>query len=476
MAHFTLKILAPSGVQLFETDFTLHELIPLVRQITRKLARHRQSELPASRAVLTPQYGSVPSGALSPYDLDEDLGPRLTPATETGGLLQILAEDLEAYAPVVYHDELTAFYHPGTSPLCLDCPERGRCPGAGNRIAGDLTGWIELDPDAPRSDAPLSYLSLRIEDGNGAILYREHFHTFQFFAEMASRLLCNSGRLVLPTSGGCTVEIRARYEGEPRIDPPLALGSRQPIVPPRSEGSGRQARQVAPSPVERPRRLVDWDRLEGNGKEAVQGANEEVDLEIRVVAVEAEALQDRPMPSPDRSKTIGEVGASNLRIFLHRTALTSLNAVGKDLRDEIGGLLVGDAFRHPADARPYVEVMGVIPVLDEAGRPVRTLSSGNLRTFQDRLKRDFPERRLVGWFRFHLLGGQRISLYMAEHAITTVVGKRLALLEDESFLHRNFFPQPWHIGLIVDPVEWKALFYHLRDGEIVPSNGYFLVD
>ena len=467
MAHFTLKFRTDGGEVVYETDFTLHELIPLVRQVLRSLGTHAElaRDLVAYRAIVTPRYEGQPRMKAEATRAIVHPAPRPVAAEGAPGnttdLLQISEQDVEIYAPVSYLEELLAYYNPGTSHLCLDCPERQRCPGAGRQVENNIASWIILDPEAPRTNEPLTFFTLRIESRERKILFENDFPigSLDFFIKLV-KLLKGKDSLRPLESGTFQGEVIARYEGQPRVDPILAP-ERRPRLLARTEPP-TPARAAAPEP---PRRLVDWDSLEERGEAAPE-------IDIKVLPSEPEPLARKPTPGPEGIQEVGLVGDSPLLIFLRRSVQKALEVASKDLRSEIGGVLVGEAYLRPNDDRQWVEIVGLLPAIDGQGEAASLALDFNL--LQERLNREFPGHRTVGWYRFHLLGSQRVSVYYDRHLYMAGIGERLLLLQEESFMHRNFFPQPWHVGLVIDGIEGTSRFYHRRGEEIVGCDGFML--
>jgi hypothetical protein len=479
MGYLTLRIRRVTGDLLFESDFTLHELIPLVRHLTRSLGH--DPDIAANpigyRVFLTPCYGALPkvSAAATPWKITTSPSP--PPPVGEGSLLQISEEDVEVLAPVSYLEELEAFYRPGTSGLCLSCPERLRCRGSGAAGATDLAGWIELDPEAPRSNQPVTYFQLRIETLGGRVLHASDVRLgkLQLFVSLVASLLRDAGRLDLPRDAGIRIEVIAHFEGQPQIDPLLLRAGRV-------QASPRSVAILAQPLPDPPRRLVDWDRLEEPEAQAspvpapvadTAPAPDPVDLEITVFPTETDPLERRPPPASEPAPR-SRPGPEHLPILLHRSVIGELDAQCRSLRSEAGGILIGEAFLDPANDRPYVEVVAALPARDEQGELMKVnFDSHFLRQIQERIDRDFPGRRTVGWYHFHLL---RVAVRTTGAVVTAgFVGEPLSLHDEEVFLHRNFFPQPWHVGLVIDTIDGGLCFYHQRDGAMAVSGDCRLV-
>jgi hypothetical protein len=457
MAHFTYRLRAASGEALGEADFTLHELIPLVRHLARLLAaRGDGREIAGLRAVVTPRYGGVP--AEETYIKTGDGTPELPDAPRER--LQISRRELDAEAPVSFAEELAAYYNPGGSRLCTGCPERRRCPGSGLPLERSVGDWIVLDPAAPRSNEPIAFFTLRLESPEGERLYQQDFRllVLRFFLSLMTRLLERAGRIRLPAAGGVLGEIIARYEGPPRLDPILAPESRPRLVflPP----AAPVARRGEPGA----RRLVDWERLD---RDAL--AEEPAELDIKVLASEPAPLGHRPAPAPDRVREVGTLDGSPLHVLLRRSVVEALAAACRasrfEMGPEAGGILVGEAYLRSGDDLLCVEVVGAIPATDGLGQPSRmTLDYHLLQPVQEQMGRDFPHHRTVGWYRFHPVAGGPEG------------ADPLVPLAEEAFMHRNFFPEPWQVGLIFATPSGKARFYHRQGEGIAACSGYLLLD
>jgi proteasome lid subunit RPN8/RPN11 len=73
--------------------------------------------------------------------------------------------------------------------------------------------------------------------------------------------------------------------------------------------------------------------------------------------------------------------------------------------------------------------------------PVRlTFTSDTLVDVQERLEESYPDKQIVGWYHSH----PALSIFLSSYDI---------------FLHKNFFPQPWHVALVVDPVAKQGGFF-----------------
>jgi len=134
------------------------------------------------------------------------------------------------------------------------------------------------------------------------------------------------------------------------------------------------------------------------------------------------------------------------RVVVGQEALRQLRTHSRsDLDTEVGGALLGHAYRYQAET--YVEV--------EAALPARTDDHGpNHFTFNadawSHLHRDRAERHpgldIVGWFHTH-------------------PGLGVFYSADDVVVHSAAFVMPWHVGLVVDPVRAEAGLFGWVSGD-----------
>lgn len=472
MPFLHLKLRSAEGEDLFSTDLTLHELIPLVRHVTRKLGRRPETiaRLVGYRAVITPRYEKM-TRSLGDQSWVEPLSEERPPPLDgEEGVLQLSEEDVESYAPTSYVEELEAYYNPGTSTLCVECPERHRCPGSGRRPPGEIRDWIVLDPAAPRSDLPITYLSLHVQDAAGEELFSQEFRlsVLQFLVSMVSELLRDADRLPPPSSGAHQGSFYVRWEGEPRVDSLLSAANRPWVVAYRPSAR-RQPSAASPQPpaaagADEPAQLVDWDQIEHSRV---------VDTERPVRA--PETLPRRAVHRTDHLEAVGDAGASPVQVIVDRNVLGDFDDMRRGIRGEIGGTLIGEAYRRSEDGLPWVVIQGQATAGGERGQALDLLLAGSwLLSFRTRIDRQSGDRRLLGWYRFHLLGEERVTEFTDGRLVTSGTGERLFVSREEALLHRSLFREEWRLGLVIDGVADGLRFYRMRGERLVALPGYWL--
>lgn len=154
--------------------------------------------------------------------------------------------------------------------------------------------------------------------------------------------------------------------------------------------------------------------------------------------------------------------AGQVRVIAGQEALQQLQAHSEsDLESEVGGALLGHAYRYRGET--YVQI--------EAALPARTDDHGpNHFTFNadawSHLHRDrashHPGLDIVGWFHTH-------------------PGLGVFYSADDVVVHSAAFVMPWHVGLVVDPTNeeaglfgWIAQDAHEGDARtIAPLAGFY---
>jgi proteasome lid subunit RPN8/RPN11 len=119
-------------------------------------------------------------------------------------------------------------------------------------------------------------------------------------------------------------------------------------------------------------------------------------------------------------------------VFVSARALADMTRhAAEDLNRERGGVLVGTAASSAEGV--LVAVEGMIPALHtDASRGSVTFTHDTWEQINREKDRDWPDRRIVGWYHTH-------------------PGFGLFLSEYDRFIHRSFFDLPWQIALVVDP-------------------------
>ncbi len=120
-----------------------------------------------------------------------------------------------------------------------------------------------------------------------------------------------------------------------------------------------------------------------------------------------------------------------------------------DLRNEVGGWLVGKHRQDKISGRGFVVIETVLPAENTRfGSAFLTFTQASMVALNTTLERYFPEKILVGWFHTH----PRMGVFFSEW---------------DRWLHMNFFPEPWHVGLVIEPItQTGGFFIQKRNGNL----------
>lgn len=134
-------------------------------------------------------------------------------------------------------------------------------------------------------------------------------------------------------------------------------------------------------------------------------------------------------------------------IFITQEAYRQINAHAEsDMSHEVGGMLIGYARQTP-EGQPYVIVEAQLPAQHVDQGPAHlTFTSDTLTDLLNRQEDLYPDMRVVGWFHTH----PGLSVFLSSYDV---------------WLHTNFFPKPWHVALVIDPVANRAGFFRYAQGQ-----------
>lgn len=114
---------------------------------------------------------------------------------------------------------------------------------------------------------------------------------------------------------------------------------------------------------------------------------------------------------------------------------------------ELGGVLLGRAYQH--NGQLFVEIDAAIPAATDDNGPVHFTFTADAWAQIHVDRSAYPECDVVGWFHTHPDLGVFFSA-------------------DDEVVHAAAFTQPWHVGLVVDPVRQTASFFGWA-GDVIRS-------
>jgi proteasome lid subunit RPN8/RPN11 len=177
-------------------------------------------------------------------------------------------------------------------------------------------------------------------------------------------------------------------------------------------------------------------------------------LEAHRQALAALPLRQLPMP-PGQWLHHGQVpGDGQPVVLMHQTALLQIIAHSRSNTDvELGGALLGLAYRYKSGV--VVEVKAALPASSADHGPVHfTFSADSWSKLHRDRAAHYANLDIVGWFHTHPDLGVFYS-------------------SDDVVVHSAAFTQPWHVGLVVDPLRDEASFFGWVGGALSPLAGFY---
>jgi proteasome lid subunit RPN8/RPN11 len=148
--------------------------------------------------------------------------------------------------------------------------------------------------------------------------------------------------------------------------------------------------------------------------------------------MDARGWTDRTRPSRRTFPGPGGAGGA-LRVAVQRVAFADLTAHARESLDtEVAGVLVGDLCED--DEGPFLDVQAAVRAAGaRQGRGHVTFTQESWNGIHAAIERDHPKRHILGWYHTHPGFGVEFS-------------------EMDAFIQRHFFPQPWQVALLTDPL------------------------
>lgn len=171
-------------------------------------------------------------------------------------------------------------------------------------------------------------------------------------------------------------------------------------------------------------------------------------------AVAGLAFRALPAPPADWLRHGQTPGDGQPVVLMHQTALLQIVAHSRsNLNCELGGALLGQAYRHKSGV--IVEVKAALPASSSDHGPVHfTFSADSWSKLHRDRAAHYANLDIVGWFHTHPDLGVFYS-------------------SDDVVVHSAAFTQPWHVGLVVDPVREEAAFFGWVNGALAPLAGFY---
>ncbi len=149
-----------------------------------------------------------------------------------------------------------------------------------------------------------------------------------------------------------------------------------------------------------------------------------------------------------------QLGPNQPRVVLFPQAVDMMaaHALG-DVRSEVGGVLLGSAFRKAGEL--FVEVQAALPAQTDDHGPIHFTFNADAwaQIHRDRAEKH-PELDIVGWFHTH-------------------PGLGIFFSGDDVVVHSAAFVLPWHVAMVIDPLSKRLGCFAWDEGELKALPGFY---
>ena len=125
-----------------------------------------------------------------------------------------------------------------------------------------------------------------------------------------------------------------------------------------------------------------------------------------------------------------------------------------DTRNEVGGILVGQ-WCQDEKLEQFIVVEHALPARHtRQGSAHLTVTQDSLVDIPEQIDAKYEGQLIVGWYHTHPSMGVFLSHY-------------------DTWLHRHFFPEPWQVALVVEPVSATGGFFVRQKQGLLDPTRYF---
>ncbi len=145
-----------------------------------------------------------------------------------------------------------------------------------------------------------------------------------------------------------------------------------------------------------------------------------------------------------------------VKVFLSQSAFCRISLhSNSEMDDEVGGALVGLWCQDRDTDEQFVVVQHMLPARHtRQGSVYLTFTQDTIVEFHNEIEKNHNGKRIVGWYHTH----PRMGIFLSHY---------------DTWLHNNFFPEPWQVALVVEPHKSLAGFFIRRDDDALDPTRYF---
>lgn len=132
-----------------------------------------------------------------------------------------------------------------------------------------------------------------------------------------------------------------------------------------------------------------------------------------------------------------------------------------DLQNEVGGIMLGQWCEDSASGQQFIVVDHALPARHTRQSNVHlTFTQDSLVAIHDEIDAHHKGKKIVGWYHTH----PRMGIFLSHY---------------DTWLHQNFFPEPWQVALVIEPISASGgIFIRRRNGFLDPMRyfGFYELD
>jgi proteasome lid subunit RPN8/RPN11 len=166
-----------------------------------------------------------------------------------------------------------------------------------------------------------------------------------------------------------------------------------------------------------------------------------------------------PLPVKRASRWNSSYDGSSLDpavlVFMTQTAYSRVCVhTISDMKNEVGGILVGQ-WCLDENGEQFIVIEHALPArYTRQGSVYLTFTQDSLVDIHDQIDTNYKGQKIVGWYHTHPSMGVFLSHY-------------------DTWLHSHFFPEPWQVALVVEPVKATGGFFVRQKNSLLDPTRYF---
>ncbi|HMQ69505.1 MAG TPA: LysM peptidoglycan-binding domain-containing protein [Ignavibacteria bacterium] len=147
-----------------------------------------------------------------------------------------------------------------------------------------------------------------------------------------------------------------------------------------------------------------------------------------------------------------------LKIFIKHDTLKEIDEyLSGDLQNELGGVVLGDVCAN-SSGHKFIFIDNLIIAKHSNSSLSRLTFTHETWDYINHIQeKDYPERKILGWFHSH-------------------PGHTVFLSNYDMFIHENFFNMEYMVAYVFDPTIKERGFFYWKEGKIIKADGYFVTD